>query len=229
MLLGLSGLALWSPAEVADGNLIDPEQLPALRETAAWAERFLTYGHADLGRQGPVCPYTRPSLNRRLFHLACLDRDLDDEGVRETLLGYRDLHQELAAELPQEDRQFLTILIVLPRVDRSDPEPLNRLQARLKTDFVQNRLMIGQFHPECAEPGLWNRDFRPLHSPVPLLAIRHMVAFDLPFLQTSQQHLEAYLAAFAPAIPTAVRSRLAELATREIPTPPTGSSVQATV
>ncbi|WP_198347981.1 DUF6875 domain-containing protein [Plantactinospora sp. KBS50] len=228
MLLGLSGLALWSPAEVADGRLIGPEQLPALREIATWAERFLTYGHPDLGRQGPVCPYTRPSLNRRLFHLTCLDRDLHDDSVPETLLGYRDLHRELAAELREEDRQFLTILIVLPRVDRSDPEPLNRLQARLKTDFVQEGLMIGQFHPECAEPGLWNRDFRPLHSPVPLLAIRHMVAFDLPFLQASQQHLEAYLATFAPAIPTAVRSRLAEFATREIPARSPGSTVQAT-
>ena len=42
--------------------------------------------------------------------------------------------------------------------------------------------MIGQFYPGCAENGLWNPDFRPLDSPLPMLAIRHMVESDLPFL-----------------------------------------------
>jgi hypothetical protein len=32
------------------------------------------------------------------------------------------------------------------------------------------------------EPGLRNPDFRPLRSPVPMLAIRHMVESDLLFM-----------------------------------------------
>jgi hypothetical protein len=43
-------------------------------------------------------------------------------------------------------------------------------------------LMLGEFHANNESPGLRNPDFRPLRSPIPMLAIRHMVDSDLPFL-----------------------------------------------
>src|SRR5206468_1894821 len=43
-------------------------------------------------------------------------------------------------------------------------------------------LMLGQFHMKNEEPGLHNVNFRPLQSPIPLLAVRFMVMADLPFL-----------------------------------------------
>jgi hypothetical protein len=69
--------------------------------------------------------------------------------------------------------------------------------------------MIGQFHPKCDQPGLWNDDFRPLRSPIPLLAIRIMVPGDLPFLTGSDVHLAAYFARFAAGIPSELRIQLA--------------------
>jgi hypothetical protein len=53
--------------------------------------------------------------------------------------------------------------------------------------------MIGEFHPgPPPAPGLWNADFRPMRSPLPLLAVRHMVAADTPFLRGDPEHLAAY-------------------------------------
>jgi hypothetical protein len=43
-------------------------------------------------------------------------------------------------------------------------------------------LLVGEFHAANANPGLHNPDFRPLRSPVPMLAIRHLVESDLAFL-----------------------------------------------
>jgi heptaprenyl diphosphate synthase len=42
--------------------------------------------------------------------------------------------------------------------------------------------MIGQFHPECAEPAARNPAFRVSRSPVPLVAIRFMAVHDILFL-----------------------------------------------
>jgi hypothetical protein len=54
--------------------------------------------------------------------------------------------------------------------------------------------------PTRRNPGLWNEDFRPLRAPVPLLAVRRMLVFDLPFLVESSSHLDAWLERFAPRV-----------------------------
>ena len=70
--------------------------------------------------------------------------------------------------------------------------------------------MLGEFHSgPPAKGGLWNPDFRPLHSPVPLLAVRHMVATDLPFLIDDAAALRSYLERFGSTAPPALRQRAA--------------------
>jgi hypothetical protein len=73
-------------------------------------------------------------------------------------------------------------------------------QKRMKPSFVTQGLMLGEFYPTCPAPGIRNRSFRPLRSPLPLLAIRHMVESDIDFLSPSSdplpvqiQSLRAYL------------------------------------
>ena len=46
-------------------------------------------------------------------------------------------------------------------------------------------------------------------SPIPLIAIRHMVSNDFPFLNGSPTWIEAYLKRFAPTVPSTVRAALA--------------------
>jgi hypothetical protein len=71
---------------------------------------------------------------------------------------------------------------------------------RLKPLFVNDGLMLGEFHELNESPGLHNPDFRPLRSPIPLLAIRRMVYSDIVFLNRPSdpperriRFLEAYL------------------------------------
>lgn len=214
-MLARDDLVLWSHAEAVDGRSVPRDKQAPVRVIAEWAAEFLVQGHALLGRKGAVCPYTKPSIDKELFHLACVDRGATDAEVLAVLLEYRDWHEELAVRLPEPDRRYLTVLVVLPDEDPHDPAHLDELQEQLKISFVRRGLMVGQFHPRCEAPGLWSPDFRPLRSPVPLLAIRHMVPFDLPFLQTAAPYLDAYLENFAPAIPASVRARLAGMAAQD--------------
>ncbi|QKV72701.1 DUF6875 domain-containing protein [Amycolatopsis sp. Hca4] len=206
-MIGDDKVRIWTAAEVGAGAA-PPEHLPHLREILAWAWRYLVSAHPDLGRNGPVCPYTQPSLHKGLFHLAALtaaDGDVDAHAAIESL---RSWYERLSAGIPPESRELLTILLVLPQLDHHDAAPLDDLQREAKDGFVADGLMIGQFHPVCDQPGLWNDEFKALRAPVPLLAVRKLVVFDLPFLMDSTAHAESYFRRFAPDIPPRIRDQL---------------------
>lgn len=199
-------LTVWSAARVDNGD-VPKRYLDPAREVLGWARTFLVHGHPELGRTGAVCPFTQPSLKRGLFRLAAPAERLGSR-LPEAVEGLRAVYQEMAARCDETDRELLTILMLLPDLDPTDSTGLDELQRTAKPGFVSSGLMIGQFHPTCGNPGLWNEEFRPLRSPVPLLAVRRLLVFDLPFLVDSEQHLDSYLSRFAPSIPSRVRNQL---------------------
>ncbi|GAB3439507.1 DUF6875 domain-containing protein [Actinophytocola sediminis] len=204
--LGDDRLLLWQASQVRQGE-VPAEHREPLTEILAWSEEFLVTSHADLGRTGPVCPYTAPSLRKDLYYLGV---PVDDGGgldMPTVISRLRDWHARLSAELSESDRELLALLVVLPHLDHEDSTELDELQRKAKDEFIADGLMIGQFHPVCPEPGLWSRNFRPLRSPIPLLAVRQLLVFDLPFL-ASEVHLERYLARFADTIPARMRNQI---------------------
>jgi hypothetical protein len=172
-----------------------------------WAREYLCRPHADLGRKGPVCPYAQTSLERGMFYLAVHEGVPDRlEEVVESLGGYRDLFRRMPTP-PGVSAQFRTILVLFPDVpEEGAPALIDAAQDLLKTQYVKDGLMIGEFYPgPPPKAGLWNPDFLPLGSPVPLLAIRHMVASDFPFLRETPEHAAAYLERFGDRPPAPLR------------------------
>jgi hypothetical protein len=172
-----------------------------------WATSYLVAPHPALGREGPVCPFTSASINKKTFWVGCLDRsDLTADDIEKTVA---DAVQVFRLLPPTEGPETLlkTILILFPTV--ADYSLIDEAQKKLKEESVPMGLMIGQFYPGCEEPGIRNRNFRPLQSPLPLLAIRNMVGSDFPFLAARGEWVQDYLNKFAPAIPEPVRSVIA--------------------
>ncbi|WP_112242525.1 DUF6875 domain-containing protein [Kribbella monticola] len=174
------GLHLYSGSDLPAEHSPERETVETILQ---WASGYLTNPHEDLGRNGPVCPFVSASLRKDLFRVAVHPGRPDPDQVAEMVLRYKDWFGILE---PTEGAgaQFKTVLIAFPDLDdQAVGEVIDGVQLRLKPDFVADGLMLGQFHqlpPEAG--GLWNPDFRPLHAPVALLAIRHMVRSDLPFL-----------------------------------------------
>jgi hypothetical protein len=197
-------LYLLVPSDVRSGAL--PETAAgyqgALEEVMRWADEYLCRRHPELGRGGPVCPYTRPSLDRDLLWLTVYpgaNPPLDE------LSAAVDGYGRWFTRLPPasgHDAQYKAILILLPDLaaERA-PDVIDVVHAALKPGFVAGGLMLGQFYPGCERPGLWNPEFRPLSSTVPLLTIRHMVPPDAGFLNDEARFLAAYLARFGDAVP----------------------------
>jgi hypothetical protein len=94
-----------------------------------------------------------------------------------------------------------SVLILFPDVSLEEAtELIDRTKEELKTSFVEQGLMLGEFHAINASPGLHNPAFKPLRSPVPMLVIRRMVMTDFVFLNRSEydpatrlRYLEVYL------------------------------------
>jgi hypothetical protein len=163
-----------------------------------WAKNWLSKSHPNLGRTGAVCPFTGTSIKKNLFRVAFVrGNNLDHD----KMVG---LLEEIAAAfpvLPPEDGPgsiYKAVVVVFPEV--TEFGQIDAVQGECKNAFVQRGLMVGQFYPGHQQGGLRNPDFRPLDAPFAMLAVRHMVVTDYPFLCGSEDWMVAYVARFAPAI-----------------------------
>ena len=201
------------------------DELEAVTLALDWAREFLAVPHTNLGRKGPVCPYIQHSFDERLLYVSCSpETECASEDLIAAVRTARHWFTELQRRTPASKAHLVSLLIVLPHIDRSSSDGLNVLQRELKDEFVSNGLMVGQFHPRCEAPGLWSREFRPLQSPIPLLAIREMVPSDLPFLVGSALHASAYFERYAGSIPAHTRRYLVDrLVDRLVDHPGTGA------
>ncbi|MEQ1513135.1 MAG: DUF6875 domain-containing protein [Lysobacteraceae bacterium] len=172
-------LQLRRASEVDAGN---DAQSP-LGATVAWARRFLARPHPDLGRAGPVCPFTPMALELDTIWLIEIDESAPDPArMQDTIEQCRQVFMETE---PREGPLSINkvIMVVFSGMSADDAPWIDALQAKLKPNFVDVGLMLGEFHSKNETPGLRNEDFRPLRSPIPMLVIRHMVESDLPFLK----------------------------------------------
>ncbi len=184
-------------------QLQEHEDLPYLIEIMEWVKNFLGRPHHNLGRPGAVCPFVPYSLKSNSIRLAVIHtQDLYPEQLEDVVGRYRDIFLEMDVK-EQELAINRAFLLIFPDIDIEDASKLvDSIQQKLKPLFVESGLMIGEFHKRNETPGLHNPNFRPLRSPIPLLAIRFMVEADLPFLESPAdprlriRYLEAYLKRF---------------------------------
>lgn len=195
--------ALRGRAELTE---VDVAARGILNEVARWTVDYLCQANPNLGRSGDVCPYTEVSMREGLlFSAVCHVFDADPRPAMITVM--RQTMKVFESRTPQiGNRAALKAMLVL--FPGLEGEWIDDVQDKLALDFAGRHLMIGEFHAECRKPGLHNREFRPLQSPVPLLAVRHMMLTDLAFLKSSDARLRFYLQRFGDAALNAISAYL---------------------
>jgi hypothetical protein len=155
-----------------------------------WIEHFLCVANTELGRLGDVCPFAKMAM------------------IRRTIEFYRNHSQSVSSfssdiELHMEEflksgatSDIYCCRIVVPDSLNEASSAIEYVQKQLKPAFVERHLMVGQFFPDCQEPGLRNKAFRPLQTPVPLIAIRNMVPTDIAFLYGNEKYVATYMEKF---------------------------------
>ena len=154
-----------------------------LGSTIAWVRSFLARPHPDLGRAGPVCPFTPMALELdTIWMIEVAESTPDPQRIEDVIEQCRQVFVETE---PREGPLSINkvIMVVFSGMSADDAPWIDALQAKLKPNFVDVGLMLGEFHSRNETPGLRNESFRPLRSPIPMLVIRHMVESDLPFMK----------------------------------------------
>lgn len=173
-----SGQRLMRVSEVARDY---PESSP-LASVLDWMHAFLARAHPELGRKGAVCPFVPMSLEQDSIWMAEIsEADATVDSISAVISQYRDLFL-VTEPTSGPDTINKAFVVVFPNLGPDGAGVVDEVQNRLKKDFVDLGLMLGEFHSANESPGLRNADFRPLRSPIPMLAMRHMVDSDLPFL-----------------------------------------------
>lgn len=202
---------------------------PAVLAVAGWVKSYLCAPHPELGRNGPVCPFVPGALTKKLLFTAVYeDADLDVAAIKAILL--REMERFIALEpVSGNEAQFKSLMVLFPRLPAdAAAELIETAQAELQGRFVPNGLMVGEFHDGPPDKrGLWNPEFRPLYSPVPMLVVRHMVPTDLLFLKDSAPLFREYIKIYGNAVPERFRSHFEEAARRFGMTTHSGSTTQA--
>ena len=170
--------------------------LEALAPAMAWVDEFVVQTNPDLGRTGVVCPFVPEAMRRDLLQYFVVPVELapglradatedDYAAVMEpAILRLRD--QFVATRLTDPKLRLLHSYLMVFRGIDLEPERasllIESIQRKMKPRFVEQGMMIGEFHPMSNAIGLRNPEFRPLRSPIPLLSIRNMVEIDFAFL-----------------------------------------------
>jgi hypothetical protein len=216
----LTGSKLTRLTEIA-ANL-SPDS--ALKTISDWVFGFLAMPHKDLGRKGSVCPFVPRSLHLDTIFLAVEEGAAADEDVIcQIMENYLDLFTT-TEPTDGPNAIYKAFIIIFPNLGEDGYSIIDNVQFKMKQHFVNLSLMLGEFHDSNQSPSLHNPDFRPLRSPIPLLAIRNMVDSDLPFLKQPSHpasdrasFLRSYLTKFGGSIsPTLTKQALDAYAEAEI-------------
>ena len=185
--------------EIAEANEAG-RSYTAISSMACFVSRRLVARDPDLGRAGPVCPFARGGVARGGIRIADCSAGPDTE---ECIVGIMDDVRDLFLAWGDNSgidpmlRAFVVTFSALQ--GDADSAMIERVQKRLKPQYVDRGLMIGQFYPGCEESGIRNPEFRPLDAPVISLAVRFMTLADAPFMLDDPHFRAAFSATYGKA------------------------------
>jgi hypothetical protein len=194
------------------GHLADGDA-KALHTVADWIKTFVVRPNNDLGRAGPVCPFTAEGLERKTLSLApepIAGRSVPD--VVQLLNDYKELL--LRAQPTEGDAlQYKAILVVVTDLsaDRATEYANDvQIQELTKPWYADDGVVLDpKFNALNDGSAIHNPRFHPFRSPVPFFLIRHAVISDWMFFLDNEDWLSVWARRFGesavPALAGALR------------------------
>jgi hypothetical protein len=161
----------------------DPlDRHPAFGPVLRWLQETIAQPDLRLGRPGDVCPRVAPALRDDLIWL--ITGSPGRAGSRDAAALSRpliDLFEELFPT--DRERRAGALVAVFPDLPETAAAAfIDAGHGLMRSQFVSNGLMVGQFHPGCPVGSVHNPDLLVTRSPVPLFAVRALSPHDLIFL-----------------------------------------------
>jgi len=174
-----------------------PSEAALIGEVFTWVRQYLARPHAQLGRDGAVCPFAQPALDADEMHVATSD---DDGGSRSHLRALLLEHAAaFAARIrPGSASMYASHVVAFPRMGEDRFHLLDELHDELKTGLMSSDIMVTSFHPKSEKPAIWNPSFHVLRSPFAGFAFRRMDVRDIIFVANNRKAFAHYRTRFGP-------------------------------
>jgi hypothetical protein len=168
------------------------EPINAYRKVSAWIDTHLAHSH-PFGQRGRICPGLPLSIERSALWFAHIVlKKSKAEAVKQILPWARRFIETPPTTSPEKDVK--AIILVLPHFEDHERGLLQEIKNASKPYFVRCGLMLGTFNPRADRYDSEN-DWPP-RSPIPIIAVRHMIQSDYRFLGTSKMCRREYESRF---------------------------------
>jgi hypothetical protein len=186
---------------MAAHSFMSPEDVKSARRLLVWAKKYLMREHKSVNRPyapQTVCPFVEAAVRTNCFYMV-FHRDFDGRcpaAIADQILGYVAPFKQAHPVAPNGET-LKALLVVFPNIEEEFLSALDVCHEMIKTKIVDSGLMVGQFHSKCEERGIHNPAWNAIsRSPIPLVAMRHMVIHDIMFLEHNEGWFRAYDANF---------------------------------
>jgi len=175
--------------------------LKAAGEIMGWIETFIAQPHPQMTRPGHasqvVCPFAQAAIDddSLLMEFRHEVRGDDEPMIEQIVRDYIPAFKRMGSFRPGANA-LKTLLLVFPNLPDDCTPVLDTVQEMVKDEYVNNGLMLAQFHKHCTEHSVHNRGLMVGQSPRPFIAIRYMALHDILFLTEKREWFLEYTARF---------------------------------
>jgi hypothetical protein len=192
-------------ANLASGDL------NALRTVTDWIKTFVGRPNKDLSRSGPICPFVQGSWERMTLWLA--PEHIADSSAPDVVQLANDYKRLLLDMRPVDGDDAIYKAIVVVFTDASADRAKGylsdaRMQDLMKSSYMDDGVVIGEFHQKSEVSSVYNQNFQPFRSPVPFMLLRLAAESDWKFFLDDEDWLGIWARRFGE---SAVQALAAEL------------------
>lgn len=157
-----------------------------------WLTDYVCRPNNLIGRTGAVCPFVSSSRRAGSLEIEVWPVGANPDLGRVAGLVCDGLERFHQIDWRGSNPGLHSLIMVLPDLDEASTSLLDGAHHAVKPLAVRRGMMLGQFHPNCAEPAARNAEFPVSRSPVPLVAIRRMALHDVLFLHDREDWFAEY-------------------------------------
>lgn len=163
-----------------------------------WLRDFLCCPHPALikvGRPTAVCPFAEPAIDQG--HLKIAHARIEGvDGIQKRNYLAKLIYDSSATfqeSLAGESHLLDCLIVTLEGIDKHEWRyVMNGAYRDIKSEVLKMKLMVGVFHPVRVRTSRITSKLHPLRTPIPVIAIRHMIQSDWKTLTEKAEYLEIY-------------------------------------
>lgn len=185
----------------------------ALLKVANWIRTFVIQPNKQLGREGPVCPFVPVSIQHKALWLAAeRSAGLNTPQLIQLIQSYQ--QRLLSAQpLDGEGGAHRSTVVVFTDLPAANAKAFfeGALQQIGLPSYADHGFVMGPFYEGNEGTAVYNANFRPFTSPVPMFLMRLAVISDWKFFLNNDDFFRVWKRRYGEAAVDALAEQLRQL------------------